>query len=259
MKTHLLTALLSAAAFFSAAQQKPEIVTDRPDQTESPELVPATALQVETGFIYESDKHETMRSRNITYNTTLLRYGVNQNFELRLLSEYLGEYVEMGETVAADVEGLSPLTLGLKIRLADQKGIWPQAALLGHINLKTGSRAFVPKYTAADFRFAFSHTLSEKLALDYNVGAEWSGDSDEPHANFLSTVSLFFAVTQKLGTFIESYSFYPENKKPDHRCDAGIMYKFNSVVQWDVSAGLGISEKSPDNFISTGLSVRFFK
>jgi hypothetical protein len=259
MKTHLLPALFCAASFVCVAQQKPEIVTDRPDQTEAPVLVPANALQVETGFIYESDKHDNMRSKKLTYNTTLLRYGVNQNFELRLLSEYLGEYVEVGETIAADVKGLSPLTVGLKIRLADEKGIWPQAALLGHINLKTGSSAFAPKYTAADFRFAFSHTLSERFALDYNAGAEWSGDGEEPRATFLSTASLFFAITSKLGSFVESYSFYPEKARPDHRCDVGIVYKFTPVVQWDVSAGLGLSEESPDNFISTGLSIRFFK
>lgn len=251
--------LLCSPGLACVAQEKEEIVTDRPDQTESPSLVPTGGLQVETGFIYETNTHESVRSRNITYNTSLIKYGVNQNFELRLISEYLGERTEINEETASEATGISPLAVGVKIRLSDEKGFWPQAALIGHVNLKTGSHEFRPKYTAMDFRFTCAHTLSDKFSFGYNVGAEWSGEEETTGATFIYTATLGYAITPKLGAFIESYAFFPEEEDADHRFDAGVTYKFTPVVQWDLSAGIGLTENAPDEFISTGLSVRMFK
>jgi hypothetical protein len=259
MAKNLLTLTFCCLIVSAAFGQKPEIVTDRPDQTEAPSLVPKGGLQIETGFIYEQDDNENVHNRNITYNTTLVKYGVNQNFELRLISEYLGERTLLDKEILSDEKGISPMALGVKIRLADERGIWPQASLIGHINVRTGSRAFTPKYTAADFRFTFAHTLSDKFSLSYNAGAEWSGDEESPEAIFLYTASVGYIVTSKVGAFIETYSFFPEGEKADNRLDAGLTYKFSPVVQWDISGGIGLSKNAPDTFISTGISARMFK
>jgi hypothetical protein len=73
MKKNLfLIAILLVVTFAASAQtEKPEIVTDRPDQTEAPSLVPAGGLQVETGFIYEKDHSGDVNTTNYSYNTTL--------------------------------------------------------------------------------------------------------------------------------------------------------------------------------------------
>jgi hypothetical protein len=248
--------VLVAALAPAIGQQKPEIVTDRPDQTEAPALVPGGGLQIETGFVYENDIDESVSTTNFTYNTTLVKYGVNEHFELRLITEYLGEKTKVNEEIAK-AEGFSPFAVGVKIRLADEKGWWPQAALIGHINLKSGSAEFEPAYTAADFRFTLAHTLSDRLSLSYNLGAEWNGET--PEAAFLYTLSLGYTITDRLGAYIESYSFFPEESKADNRFDAGLTIKFSPVVQWDISGGLGLSKNAPDHFIGTGLSARMFK
>lgn len=253
----LILLLLTGAYSVSAQSSKPEIVTDRPDQTEAPSLVPAGGLQVETGFIYEKDQNAGITTTNYTYNTTLIKYGVNEHFELRFISEYLGEHVRLSETQKSSVKGFSPLALGVKIKLAEENGFWPQAAIIGHINLKSGSEAFAPSYTAVDFRFTLAHTLSDRFSLSYNLGAEWDGEA--PGATLLYTLSLGYVLTDRAGLFVESYSFFPEEGKADNRFDAGFTYKFTPVVQWDISSGFGLSESAPDYFVSTGLSFRLFK
>lgn len=241
-----------------AQTTKPDIVTDRPDQTEAPVLVPKGSLQIETGFMMEKDEDLTLKSTNYTYNTTLIKYGINENFELRFITEYLDETTfDRVESKAQSSKGLSPVALGVKIKIAEERGIWPQAALIGHVNMRTGSEAFKPHYTAADFRFTFAHTLSDKFSLSYNAGAEWDGES--PQASFLYTLSLGYAATGKLGMFIETYSFFPEGETPDHRFDGGLTYKITNVVQADLSGGLGLNAKAPDYFLSAGLSFRLFK
>ena len=237
--------------------EKPEIVTDRPDQTEAPVLVPKGGLQVETGFVFEKDREEDIDVTNFAYNTTLVKYGVNEFFELRFITEYLGENAKVAENPTSKIQGFSPFALGVKIKVSDERGIWPQAAFIGHINLRSGSEEFIPSYTAADFRFTFAHTLSEKFALSYNLGAEWDGES--PEAAFLYTLSVGYVITNKLGMFVESYAFFPEDSKGDHRIDAGFTYKFSPVFQWDISGGVGVSRNAPDSFLSTGVSFRLFK
>jgi len=250
-----------AGIFFSvwlhAQTEKPELVTDRPDQTEAPVLVPKGGLQIETGFVLEEDRDNDVQVSNFAYNTTLIKYGVNDNIELRFITEYLGQKVKISESQVSSIQGFSPIALGVKMKIADEKGFWPQTAMIGHISLKSGSAEFMPSYTAGDFRFTFAHTLSDKLALSYNLGAEWNGET--PDATFLYTLSLGYLITDRLGVFVEAYSFFPEEAKADHRVDGGLTYKFSQMFQWDVSAGLGISENAPDSFISTGFSLRLFK
>jgi hypothetical protein len=62
--------LLVVTAFYASAQtEKPEIVTDRPDQTEAPVLVPKGGLQVELGTSVENDNSNGVKSKNYTYGT----------------------------------------------------------------------------------------------------------------------------------------------------------------------------------------------
>jgi hypothetical protein len=255
MKKILFALFLSVAALSAIAQadSKPELVTDRPDQTEAPVLVPRGGLQVETGFVYEKD----LKTVNFTYNTTLIKYGVNENFELRFITEYLGQRTKIDENTLLKMQGFSPLAMGVKIKIADAKGIWPQAALIGHINLKSGSKEFAPDYTAADFRFTFANSLSDKLSLSYNLGAEWNGET--PDATFLYTLSLGYTISSRVGMYVEGYSFFPEKSRADNRVDAGLTYKITPVVQWDISGGIGLSSNAPDSFLSTGISFRLFK
>lgn len=240
-----------------AQTTKPDIITDRPDQTEASALVPRGSLQIEAGFIYEKDREENVDITNYTYNTTLIKYGVNDNLELRFITEYLGERAKIGETSVSELQGFSPIALGVKLRIAEEKGFWPQTSMIGHINLESGSSDFETEHTSADFRFTFAHTLSDKFALSYNLGAEWNGVT--PQSTFLYTLSLGYEITDRLGVFVESYSFFPEDDDADHRLDGGLTFKFTPVLQWDISGGIGLSKNAPDSFISTGLSARFFK
>src|SRR5690349_799760 len=75
---------------FSKASHLAPIATDRPDQTESPYLVPVGYFQIETGFMAEAGHHEGQPQKNVTYHSSLLKYGLSTNFELRLITEYLG-------------------------------------------------------------------------------------------------------------------------------------------------------------------------
>src|SRR6188508_1980571 len=89
-QTLLFCSLIGLGTQTFAQTTKPEIVTDRPDQTEASAIVPNGGLQVELGTQIENDVVENVKVTNYTYTTALIKYGVNEHFELRFVTEFLG-------------------------------------------------------------------------------------------------------------------------------------------------------------------------
>jgi hypothetical protein len=255
MRTIFLFLIVVLTIAVKAQNETPELITDRPDQTESSVVVPFKSLQIETGFILENKEKNWFKQQTVAYNTTLLRYGLLKNFELRLDMEYLGEKVkDKNSDTTNTISGLSPLYTGFKIKIADEDGWKPEIAFLGGLILPfTANKNFKPAYSAADIRFSFSHTLSDRFSLGYNLGAEWDGNTAIP-AYFYS-VSLAASITNKMGVFVESYGLIPEDGTAEHLLDAGLTFLVLPNLQLDASGGIGL-QNSIDNFISFGLTYR---
>lgn len=160
------------AALGKARDEVPELIAARPDQTISSVVVPHKSLQIEAGFVMENSESDFTSQQSFAYYSTLFRYGLLEDFELRLGLEYLGDKVEIKNTdTATTLSGLSPMCTGFKVEIADEDGWKPETAFLGGPVLPfTAYKSFKPEYTAADIRFAFSHTLSDKFSLGYNLG-----------------------------------------------------------------------------------------
>ncbi len=229
------------------AQQVQPVQADRPDQTETPFTVQKAHFQIETGLLYEQ---EDKFNSSVVYPGILLKYGVNNNFELRLITENSGI-----KTNNITSSGIEPLRIGFKTRLLDEKGIVPATSFLGNVAIpELASPGKQLMYLAPSFRFSMQHTLSRKFSLGYNLGAEWDGFSAEPI--FIYTLTTGFSVTEKTGCFAEIYGFASQQKRADHRFDAGITFLLRQNLLLDISGGIGLLPSSPDFFISTGFSFR---
>ena len=256
MKILISTLFLFFAVALQAQQQVPDLVTDRPDQTESAATVPKHFLQIETGFIIENDENEISRNTSFAYNTTMLRYGLWDNFELRLGAAYLGDNVtKKNSDFSQNIAGFSPLHVGFKVKVAEEKGLRPDIAFLGGLELPfTAGSDYKPSYTAATMRFAFSHTLTDRFSLGYNLGAEWDGETAVP--GYFYSVALGIGLIENLGMFVESFGAIQEAGTAQHQIDAGFTYLLTPNFQVDISGGIGLNDAAPDNFISFGLSYR---
>ena len=166
----LIICLLAVWITGWSQKEVPELVTDRPDQTESSAVVPLRSLQVETGLVLTGDKTDLAEFRSFRYNTTLLRYGLFKNFELRAGLEYLNESEKLLDTGdMSSLTGFSPLYLGFKTRITEERGWLPEIAFLGGVSLPfTALKDFRALHPAAIMRFAFAHTLSERFSFGYN-------------------------------------------------------------------------------------------
>ncbi|QHI37272.1 hypothetical protein IMCC3317_26510 [Kordia antarctica] len=234
------------------------IVTDRPDQTESPTLVPKGLLQVETGFMYEEITTDNIESNTTTFNTMLLRYGLLDNLELRLGLDIAGTKNSARNSNFEDkFSGLSPLYVGFKIGITEEKGALPEIGFLGGAFLPfTAATKYKPENTGGDFRFSFAHTLSENWSFSYNLGAAWDGNSS--NVSYVYTTVLGHSITEKIGCYLEFYGDFPESDRANHLIDGGFTYLVSNNIQLDLSGGTGINTDQ-DFFISTGISFRLPK
>lgn len=259
-KMYILILLFIPGAFQLAQAQHPELITDRPDQTESSAVVPVKFLQIETGMIVANETMDVADATEIAYNTTLLRYGLFSRTELRLGMEYLGtklRYEDNVNTPDRDEHGFSPLYLGFKTQLASENGLLPEIAFLGGLVLPfTADKVFQSAHPAADMRLAFAHTLTRRLSLGYNLGASWNGNLPAPW--YFYSAALGAGLTDKLGTFVELYGEWPENTAfmDVHQFDAGLTYLLYPNLQLDISGGIGLNAAAMDQFISAGISWR---
>lgn len=226
------------------------IETDRPDQTETASLVPKGYFQMENGFSIE----DTEPGFLYTHPGTLWKFGVSDNFELRVITEY----INIQRAPNFDVDGFLPVRVGLKTKLWDQNGWIPKAAFIGHLSIPgAASDEFKQTYFAPDVRLAFLHTFADRFSVGYNVGAEWDGE--DPRPDFIYSLSFGSQLIYGLGVFIEGYGSMPQQLEEDHqfRIDGGFTYLLTKDIQLDISGGIGITDNAPERFISAGVSYRF--
>jgi hypothetical protein len=236
--------------------QRPEpIVPDRPGQTNPPNVIAPGIIQLETGFSRETINAGGIQTINYLYNTSLLRIGLMTNCELRMVVEYAGTRTDSGSQSAA-LQGFNPVSIGTKIMICLEKGIFPQTAINVALTLPyIGRRQFRPSFLAPSFFILMQNSLSEKLALGYNLGLQWNGE--KPNATLVFSISPSLTIAEGLSVFAECYGFSTEKSNSDYRADIGCAYLVNDDMQVDFSVGVGLNTVAPDSFVAFGLSWRF--
>lgn len=242
----LLVLLSVLGAGVTIAQDSDPIVTDRPTQSAAASVMPQGKFLLEYGFLKETQTTDVF---NYTYANFHLRYGVIEGVEIRLTQNYLGlkeKTSDISET------GLSPLTIGTKIHLVEENGAVPQISVIGQVTLANGDNNFKPSQAIPELRLNFANTLSDKFSLGYNLGMNFPEDNS---TSFYSAV-LGYALADGFTLFAEPYGFFSDGNA-DHRFNTGLIYLANNNLQFDISAGWGLSDISPDSFIGFGAAFGF--
>ena len=232
----------------SVGQSLPPIQLDRPDQTECSFIVPKGYIQAENGFTYENINED---EKAIAYPSTLWKYGLSKKVEFRLITELITE-----KQKALATTGFAQIKIGFKVNICQEKGIIPITSLIVHSTVPSiASQSFRSTYYAPSFRFTMQNTLSKKVSLGYNLGAEWDELTHKP--TYIYTLTTGYALTDKLGSYIEVYGYLAKNELADHRVDGGFTYLITNNIMLDISGGFRITSNSPKNYASLGFSYRF--
>lgn len=237
----------AAAALGQPTGEPAELITDRPDQTESSSTVPVGSVQVEAGWLREEiDDEVTSESAP----GVLLRIGLTEELELR---------VGWAGWVEAGIDGSGDAELGLKWHLWRAQGNRPDAALLVGTSVPVGSAAVTSDAWDPAFRFAFEHELSSTVGLAYNVGYAWETTEENGRRSregaAIWTAALGFGLSDEVGAFIELFGALPDGGS-ESSIDGGLTWLVRPNLQVDLYAGVGLSSTAPDSFVGLGFSWR---
>jgi hypothetical protein len=256
--------LAGLAAAGVAAQESPELVTDRPDQTESAVVVPEDTFQIELGATFSREETAAVRLDALEVPGTLLRWGVSPRWELRLAwPGWIETESRFAGGASGRESGLGDPEIGTKISLlsAAAGGAF-DLALLAHVSLPVGDELLGSPRADPSIRLNGAHDLAEGVGIGWNVGYETHSfeDARGEHTlgRFLYTVAAGFDLSPRLALFVELFGDLPGSDVDPaaHSFDAGITWLVTPRVQLDLSGGVGLDGPAPDWFVGTGVSLR---
>ena len=226
----VLFALMILVSLCKAQEELPVLPADRPGYTWFAEVLPHHKVSWENGFCFESSPD---RSHTITTPSTIFRYGIFRNVELRVGADFMLYDDGPGSKYTF---GIAPLTIGTKIRVYESRNWLPSIGFLAELQLPYfGSKDLVPSHLAPSMYILFDHSITDWFSLCYNAGAIWDGETAIPQA-FLS-LALWFNITDNVGTFVETYNYlHPDG----NQCmmDFGFTWMPSRRVQLDISCNL---------------------
>jgi hypothetical protein len=237
--------LFITTLFFCCTIFSQKIVTDRPDQTESSVTVGGKTFQIESGMLFQKSNNNDVKS--FFAPSTLLRYGISKNVELRFVSQYESTKLEL-EGGKTNYSGFNDLELGAKIQILKREDKNTKMAFLTHIVLPTAKENLTTTNVGVINKLALSHEINDKIGVDYNVGYDYVAKQ----SSLTYSLAIGLSLTNKLSFYAEPYGAWGESNTFESNFDAGFTYLVNSNFQLDVSYGTGLNNDM--EYISAGFS-----
>lgn len=238
------------STLFTAPIFSQNIVTDRPDQTESSETVGNKNFQIESGMLFQNSSDNSINS--FYGPSTLLRYGISKNFELRFVSQY--ESTELGlDGGNRKYNGFNDLEVGAKVQLFKKEGVNTEIAFLSHLIIPTAKAGITTGNIGVINKFAISHTISEKVGIGYNIGYDLVSE----RSSFTYSLVLGISISEVVGIYVEPYGSWAEQNQFESNFDTGLTFLVNPNFQMDVSYGTGINQTM--EYVSAGFSWKINK
>lgn len=221
-----------------------DLVTDRPDQTESSVTVPLGKFQIESGFLFGSSGKSPFKIKSLVFPSTLFRYGITHGIELRIVNQF--------EKIKDDnqtMKGMNDLEIGTKFQILKNENINTEIAFLSHLIIPSGSDKFKSDKFGTVNKLAISHSLSDKIGLGYNVGYNYFG---EGKGDFVYSAAVGISLSKQISIFFEPYGEFIEFDELQASFDSGLTYLLKDNFQLDFSVGFGLNHEM--SYLGAGFS-----
>ena len=234
------------------------ISTDRPDFVESSLTVGTGTFQIETSVAMERRDGFGRRPQQIA-TPTLLRLGFADNWEARLETD--GALHERADGQSPHVDGMGDLSLGLKYHLSTPGPADALMALLLHVDIPTGSKAFRGHGDRPSLRGIAEWELPHDCSLGLMPGLALNTDgTGTDYVSGIAGITFAHAWSPHWRSFIELAS--EELGSAGHgntqfSFDTGLVWLINDNLQLDTAAYAGLNRSTPDITVAIGLSARW--
>jgi hypothetical protein len=255
MKKFLLFLFLLLLSCTGLAQtdEIPDITADRPGMATPANIMLPLKLQIESGSSYERSNAKDNFFENIYFNSTLLRFGINRNAEIRLQTDLLRARSDNKKDF-----GLNPLTLGTKVLLFKGRGVLPMTSVMMNVTLPwIGDKAFRPAHLSPSVYLLMQNDITDKLNVCYNFGAMY--DEQQETANVFFALCLSYGITERFSAFVENYNWFASGAPPSNNIDLGFALVLHKNVQLDLSGNLNLQDLNNYFMINFGVAWRIIR
>jgi hypothetical protein len=249
MFTEWLFAALSVSCFAQPlpATKDPEIVTDRPDVTESSIAVLKGSLQVENGATWTSDHG----SQSFDLSESLMRFGVSTRTEVRIgVPNFLGAI--SGPDSAS---GFGDIALGMKQQIGPLPGGFDLSVIIA-LSLPTGADRISSHGYDPYIKFPWSKELRDGWSIGGMQSLFWNTNSGKRNSVWEPTFYVEKEITKPWDVFAEYAGDFAQRGRSKQIAHLGAAYRIASRQQIDLHFGLGVSPAAPRHFFAVGYSFR---
>jgi outer membrane putative beta-barrel porin/alpha-amylase len=242
-----LASVLPTAACFNQASSTSEIVTDRPDITESSVVIPVGSLQVENGITWSADHG----AQTVDLSETLIRVGLLQRTEIRFTPpNYVG-----GLTGNPPSSGFGTPSVGLKEQLGPLPGAFDLSVIVGSsfplVSDNGSGHRFSPFV-----KLPWSHSLSSGWSIG-GMQSLFDGTDELPRKLILeSTLYVEREVAKDSDVFLEYGADYGDRERSRQVLHVGAAHRIARRQQVDFHFGFGLTHGAPTHFFAAGYSFR---
>jgi len=234
------------------------ISTDRPDFVESSLTVGTGTFQIETSVAME--RRDGVDDRPQTLATpTLLRLGFSENWEARLETD--GLLLQRSDASTPQADGIGDIALGVKYHVPSPGPADASLAVLFHVDLPSGSRAFRASGVGTSLRGVAEWELPHDCSLGLMPGLALNeDDAGNRYVSGIFGITVAHAWTPQFRSFVELAS--EELGSAGHgdtqfSFDTGLVWLINDNLQLDTAAYAGLNRSTPDITLAIGLSARW--
>jgi hypothetical protein len=224
-----------------------ELVTDRPDFTESAVVVPARMIQVESGV----EAVDLGFLEELSYPNALARIGVGHNLELRV---GVSGWTRISTDDRTETY-LNDVLLEAKYQFTDANARIPVALLLVS-TLPTGDDEVSVGEAEVGVKLASAADLNHRLSIGVNANLISTTSGKDRELLSQASVALGIGITDRLGGFAEVYTDIPPNDPWQPVVDGGVTVLLTPLLQLDLYAGAGLNDHAPELILGGGLSFR---
>ena len=247
-KLVIATLFCAASANTGLAQSVgEEIVTDRPDITESAIVVPKASLQAENGLTWTNDHLDN----SVTLCQTLLRLGLSDRTELRLT---LPSY-SLGFSRGLASSGVTDISIGFKQQLGPLPGGF-DLSLIVATSVPSGSAHTTTHRLDPFLKIPWSRELGNGWSIGGMASIFWPTEEGKRNLTWEPTLVLQRDLSRSLDVFAEYGGDYPQRGGAKQTIHFGTAYRINSTNQIDFHFAFGLSSSTPQRFFAADYSFR---
>jgi outer membrane putative beta-barrel porin/alpha-amylase len=223
-----------------------EIATDRPDVTNSSQVVPVGSLQGENGINSTGNGSE----KTIDGTNSRLRLGVAPCFEILVdLPDYVG-----GVRGAAD-SGFTNVVPAIKYQLSSLPESWNLSVTAG-AGLPTGATRITGPGVQPYLQFPWSHELGNGWSTSGMFTTFFFPSNPLNNEITEATFVIEKKISERVSLFAEYVGDFPSRGSNVELFNIGGEYLLSRTQQVDFHIAFGLNRNSPDYIVGVGYSWR---